>query len=122
MMSLFPAQARPLPLFMKAKRAQCRCFANLEVRIEAMGLVALCVEEEELEARSLEVARRLAEGAPSAIRFTKHSLKMWLGMAGPTFDGTLALEMLGFSGAEAAEGLAAHQEKRAPRFPETSPF
>lgn len=106
----------------KAKYHLLLCEPVSGEQAEAMGLVALAVEEDELEARSLDIARRLAESAPSAIRFTKHSLNMWLRMAGPAFDASLALEMLGFSGAEAAEGLAAYKEKRSPRFPETSPF
>ena len=32
-------------------------------------------------------------------------------MAGPAFDASTALEMLGFTGPEAREGLSAHLEK-----------
>ena len=40
-----------------------------------------------------------------------------LGFAlGPVFDASLAYEFYGFGGPDAAEGLAAHREKRAPRF------
>ena len=35
---------------------------------------------------------------------------------GPTFDASLALEFLGFTGPDAREGLAALREKRAPNF------
>jgi enoyl-CoA hydratase len=38
-------------------------------------------------------------------------------MAGPTFDASMALEMLGFTGPEAREGAASHREKRTPVFP-----
>jgi enoyl-CoA hydratase len=38
-------------------------------------------------------------------------------LAGPSFDASLALEMLGFTGPEAKEGLASHREKRKPSFP-----
>jgi enoyl-CoA hydratase len=34
----------------------------------------------------------------------------------PTFDASLAYEFLGFGLPDAQEGLASHQEKRAPRF------
>jgi enoyl-CoA hydratase len=40
---------------------------------------------------------------------------------GPTFDASLALEMLGFTGPEVKEGLASHLEKRHPAFPPSSP-
>ncbi len=39
---------------------------------ERMGLISLSVEDDELEAKSLEIASRLANGAPSALRFTKY--------------------------------------------------
>ena len=32
------------------------------------------------------------------------------------YDGSLAYEFVGFAGPDAAEGLASHTEKRAPRF------
>ena len=80
------------------------------------------VDDAEVEAKALEVATRLAEGAQSAIRWTKYSLNNWLRQAGPTFDASLALEFLGFTGPEAAEGLASHLEKRKPAFPPRSPL
>jgi enoyl-CoA hydratase len=43
-------------------------------------------------------------------------------MAGPAFDASTALEMLGFTGPEAKEGLSAHLEKRKPNFPSKSPL
>ena len=74
------------------------------------------VDDAGLDAKALEVASRLARGAPSAIRWTKYALNNWLRMAGPAFDTSLALEFLGFTSPEAREGLAAHREKRPPRF------
>ena len=35
----------------------------------------------------------------------------------PAFDASLALEVLGFTGPEVKEGVAALKEKRAPSFP-----
>ena len=37
-------------------------------------------------------------------------------MLGPAFDASLALEFYGFGGPELVEGLAAHREKRPPRY------
>lgn len=88
---------------------------------ERHGLVSLCVEDDELEAKSLEVAKRLAAGAPNAIRWTKYALNNWYRMMGPAFDASTAFEMLGFTGSEAREGLAALQEKRKPEFNPESP-
>src|SRR5437773_1758727 len=85
---------------------------------ERLGLVSLACEEAELQAKALEVARKLAAGAQTALRWTKYSLNNWLRMAGPTFDASLALEVLGFTGPEAKEGVASHREKRKPSFPD----
>jgi len=41
---------------------------------------------------------------------------------GPTFDASLALEFLGFTGPEAAEGLASFRERRKPVFPKDCPL
>ena len=84
---------------------------------EKLGLVSLTCEESELKAKALEVARKLAAGPQTALRWTKYSLNNWLRMAGPAFDASLALEVLGFSGPEAKEGVASHREKRKPNFP-----
>src|ERR1041384_2723258 len=84
---------------------------------EKLGLVSLTCEEGELQAKALEVARKLAGGAQTALRWTKYSLNNWLRMAGPAFDASLALGVLGFSGPEAKEGVASHRETRAPKFP-----
>src|SRR5258707_1212042 len=67
---------------------------------ERIGLVSLAVPDEDLERRSLEVAVRLAEGAQSAIRWTKYALNNWLRSAGPSFAASLALEFPGFDGTE----------------------
>ncbi len=88
---------------------------------EKYGLVSLCVEDDELEPKSLEIAQRLVEGAPSAIRWTKYALNNWYRMMGPSYDASTALEMLGFAGSEVREGLASHLEKRKPNFPKDTP-
>jgi enoyl-CoA hydratase len=63
------------------------------------------------------VAARLANGSQDAIRWTKKALNNWLRQAGPLFDASLALEMLGLFNADVVEGLDAVVEKRAPVFP-----
>ena len=84
---------------------------------ERIGLVSLCVDDDQVQPRALEVARRLADGSETAIRWTKQALNNWLRMAGPIFDTSTALEFLGFTGPDVREGTAAVREKRAPRFP-----
>src|SRR5581483_6571506 len=84
---------------------------------ERIGLVSLCVPEEELEERALDIARRLAAASQPAIRHTKLALNNWLRAAGPAFDASLALEFLDMTGPDVEEGVAAVREKRPPRFP-----
>jgi enoyl-CoA hydratase len=79
--------------------------------------VSLACEESELREKAFEVARKLAAGPQTALRWTKYSLNNWLRMAGPAFDASLALEVLGFTGPEVREGLASLREKRSPGFP-----
>ena len=105
----------------KAKYYLLLCDQVSGEEAERIGLVSLTCEEAELEAKALEVARRLASGAQTALRWTKSSLNNWLRMAGPSFDASLAYEMLGFTGPEVKEGIASHREKRAPKFPAEPP-
>jgi enoyl-CoA hydratase len=84
---------------------------------EHIGLVSLCVPRAQLMDKAMEVADKLAAGSQQAIRFTKRSLNGWMHMARPTFESSLAMEMLCFLGEDAAEGVAAVREKRAPVFP-----
>jgi len=89
---------------------------------ERIGLISKAVDDEELDATALALAERLANGAQSAIRWTKYSLNNWLRQMGPTFDASLALEFLGFTGPEAQEGLASFRERRKPVFPKDCPL
>ncbi len=89
---------------------------------ERIGLVSLCTEPEDLHDKALEVARKLAAGSPTALRWTKYALNNWLRMAGPTFDTSLALEFMGFKGPDVQEGLASLREKRRPVFTKDCPL
>ncbi len=106
----------------KAKYYLLLCDTLLGDEAERIGLVSLAVDDADLDAKAVELAVRLAEGAQSAIRWTKYALNNWLRQMGPTFDASLALEFLGFTGPEAAEGLASHRERRAPAFPPGAPI
>jgi enoyl-CoA hydratase len=83
---------------------------------ERIGLVSMCVPADQLMNKAVEVAHKLAAGPQQALRWTKRSLNNWLRMAGPSFDTSLALEMLGFFSADVKEGNAALRERRPPRF------
>ena len=106
----------------KAKYFLLLCDPLLGEEAERIGLVSLAVADVELDDRAVRVASRLAEGAQSAIRWTKYALNNWLRQMGPSFDASLAMEFLGFGGPEAKEGLASFREKRAPSFPPDAPI
>jgi enoyl-CoA hydratase len=106
----------------KAKYYLLLCDQVLGEEAERIGLISLAVEDAELDEKAVEIATRLAEGAQSAIRWTKYALNNWLRAMGPTFDTSLALEFLGFTGPEVREGLASHREKRRPAFPPSTPL
>ena len=106
----------------KAKYHLLLCEPVTGEEAERIGLVSLSVPDDEVHARALEVARKLAAGSSTAISWTKYALNNWLRVNGPIFDTSSALELLGFTGAEAREGLASHLEKRKPVFPQECPI
>ena len=100
----------------KAKYHLLTCAPVSGTEAERIGLVSLCVPDAELPDRARDIARSLAAGSPSALAGTKRSLNHWLRAAWPAFEHSLALEIQGFAGADAREGLAALKDKRPARF------
>jgi enoyl-CoA hydratase len=84
---------------------------------ERLGLVNRVVAAEALQDEALAFARRLAEGAPLAVRYTKLAVNQALKQAATVaFDVATALEIVTFQSADHREALAALREKRRPRF------
>jgi enoyl-CoA hydratase len=100
----------------KAKYHLLLCEPLTGAEAERIGLVSVCVDDEEVHERALELAGRLADGSAQAIGFTKYALNNWLRTAGPAFDASLAMEFFGFAGPDLREGVRALREKRPPRF------
>jgi enoyl-CoA hydratase len=100
----------------KAKYYLLTCDTLSGAEAERIGLVSLCVDDDQVQAEGLRIAIQLAEGSQSAISWTKRSLNHWYRSAQPAFEASLGLEFLGFGGHEVAEGLASHREKRPPDF------
>ncbi|HUW04245.1 MAG TPA: enoyl-CoA hydratase/isomerase family protein [Acidimicrobiales bacterium] len=100
----------------KAKYYLLTCDDLSGEEAERIGLVSLCVDDEAVQDRGLEVAVQLANGAQSAIRWTKHTLNHWYRSQAAVFDASLAYEFLGFTGPDAREGVASHKERRDPDF------
>ena len=100
----------------KAKYYLLLCEAVSGQEAERIGLVSLCVPDDQLLPRAYEVADKLAAGSQSAIRWTKYALNNWLRQAGPAFDASLALEFMGFAGPDVKEGVESLRQKRAPKY------
>jgi len=100
----------------KAKYYLLTCDVLTGEEAERIGLVSLCVDDDQVHARALAVAEQLAGGAQQAIRFTKQTLNNWYRAQSATLDASLAYEFFGFAGPDAREGLTSHQEKRDPNF------
>ncbi len=83
---------------------------------ERIGLVSKAVPAADVLPTAFAIAEKLARGPRDATTMTKRALNHWLRQALPNFEASLAYEMLNFLGADAAEGLAALQEKRKPEF------
>jgi enoyl-CoA hydratase len=88
---------------------------------ERIGLVTRCVDDADVMPEALAIAGRLAAGSSTAVQWTKRVMNHWLRQALPVFGESVALEMLGFLGPDAREGMAAVRERRAPVFPSAPP-
>lgn len=112
----------PLLMGMAKAKYYLLCCEPLDgAEAERLGLVSLAVEDAEVEAKTVAVASKLADGAPAAIRWTKYALNNWLRQAGPMFDHSLAVEFMGLIGPEGKEGVTAFVEKRPAKFPPEMP-
>ena len=84
---------------------------------ERIGLVTFCKPSAQVLPVALDIADKLAKGSQPAIRGTKQTLNGWLRQASPIFEDSLKMEMFGFLGKDAEEGLSALKKKIAPKFP-----
>ncbi len=106
----------------KAKYHLLLCEPVSGEEAERIGLVSLCVPDDELFDKAAEVAERFVASSQTAVQWTKYALNNWLRMAGPSFDASLALEFMGFAGPDVREGVASLREKRPPRFEGPAPY
>jgi len=84
---------------------------------ERIGLINHVVPDGELDARVEAFAKKLASGAPQAIRYTKVSVNLGLkALAHTILDASMAYEMLTFTTKDHREAVASFLEKRKPNF------
>jgi len=77
----------------KAKYYLLTCRPLNGEEAERIGLVSLAVDNDQVYTTALEIAVELANGAQSAIRWTKLALNNWYKQMGPSFDASWALEI-----------------------------
>ena len=84
---------------------------------ERIGLVNHVVPADQLQDEALAFAKRLAAGAPLAVRYTKQAInKLVKDALNTAFDAATALEIVTFHSDDHKEALASIAEKRKPRF------
>lgn len=84
---------------------------------ERIGLINHVVPDAELDARVDAFARKLASGAPQAIKYTKVSVNLALkALAHTILDASMAYEMVTFTTKDHREAVASFLEKRKPAF------
>jgi len=86
-------------------------------RAEELGLINYCKKPEEFDAFVMQMARKLANGAPLAISYGKLAVNTMLKqlMAG-AFETSMAYDQLTLYTSDHKEGAAAFVEKRKPKF------
>ena len=72
---------------------------------ERIGLVSLVVDDGTTNAKAIEIAGRLRRGRPRRCGGPSTRSTTGCGSPGPTFDASLALEFLSFTGPDAREGV-----------------
>ena len=100
----------------KAKYYLLTCDVLTGEEAERIGLVSLCVDDDQVHQRGLDIAVQLAGGAQNALQFTKYALNNSYRSFGPIFDASLVYEFYGFGGPDVLEGVASHRERRNPNF------
>ena len=83
---------------------------------ERIGMVSLCVDDDDVQDRAMEIARKLTAGSRAGLQGTKMALNGWYRQAMPIFDASLGLEFYGFGGPDVVEGVSSFREKREPKF------
>ena len=100
----------------KAKYYLLTCETMTGEEAERIGLVSMCVDDDQVGEIALRIATDLASGSRTAIRWTKQTLNHWYRSQLPAFDASVAYELVGFGLDDVKEGLSSHLEKRPPQF------
>ena len=84
---------------------------------ERIGLVTRCVPDDRVVTRRWPSPSGWRRAAARRCSGPSGCMNQWMLQAAPVFGESLALEMLGFLGPDAPEGIRAVRERRPPDFP-----
>jgi enoyl-CoA hydratase len=88
---------------------------------ERLGLMSVCVPDDQVLERALAIAERIATNAQFATRWTKRALNVWVRQQAPIFELSTALQMISLHGADMQAALEAISDGRKPEFPSAIP-
>jgi enoyl-CoA hydratase len=112
------------PLYTSLAKARYYLLAGYSLEgeeAERIGLVSCCVADDEVLARALKVAGRIATNAQFAVRWTKRALNAWVRQQAPLFELSTALQMLSLMGPDSRAGMEAILRGEKPQFPSVIP-
>ncbi|MFT4201551.1 enoyl-CoA hydratase/isomerase family protein [Gordonia sp. (in: high G+C Gram-positive bacteria)] len=109
------------PLFAGMPKAKYHLLLNEPLtgeEAERIGMVSMCVDDDQVQDKAMAIAERLAAGSVPSIQYTKHAINNWYRQNWSIFDASLGYEFYGFGGPDVAEGVSSLREKRDPNFPD----
>lgn len=112
------------PLYMSLAKARYYLLTGdtlTGLEAERLGLMSVCVRDDEVLERALSIAERIATNAQYATRWTKRALNSWVRQQAPIMELSTALQMLSLHGADNQVALSAIAEGRKPEFPSVIP-
>ena len=113
------------PLFMSLAKARYYLLTGETLtgrEAERLGLVSVCVPDDQVLDRALATAQRIATSAQYAVRWTKRALNGWVRQQAPLFEQSVALEMLTTYGSDMRGAMKAIHAGRKPQFPTVLPY
>ena len=88
---------------------------------ERLGLVSVCVPDDDVVDTALRIADRVATNAQYAARWTKRAVNAWVRQQSPIFELSTALQMISLYGADMQVAMNAIAAGERPEFPSVLP-
>ena len=112
------------PLYMSLAKARYYLLTGETLtgkEAERLGLMSVCVPDDQVLEKALATAQRIATSAQYAVRWTKRALNGWVRQQAPLFEHSIALELLTTYGSDMRDAMRAIHAGQKPRFPTVQP-